>query len=140
MKRNLASIIQEKEHIRMQLLLPIQAITAYHNDMSVYPSGTIAVIFIAQRTGQDDAGYAVAAEAMVRLATQQPGYAGMDSVRDAAGSGITVSYWKNSEAAIAWRDNAEHSAIRDQGRGKWYSDYSLHVAAITRSYDWERLE
>lgn len=108
--------------------------------MSTYPAGTIAVIFVAQRTGADDAGYAEAAEAMGQLARDQPGYVAIDSVRDQGGLGITVSYWADEAAAKAWRDHPEHAAIRDTGRDRWYSDYSLHVAAITRSYDWKKLE
>ena len=39
-------------------------------------------------------------------------------------------------AAKAWRDQPEHTAIRDAGRDRWYSWYDLHVASVTRSYDW----
>lgn len=104
--------------------------------MATYPSGTIAVIFVAQRTDADDVGYGEAAQAMGALAAQQPGYLGVDSVRDAGGLGITVSYWADEAAAAAWRANEEHAAIRDIGRGRWYTHYDLHVAAVTRSYDW----
>jgi hypothetical protein len=36
-----------------------------------------------------------AADRMAELASEQPGYLGVDSVRDANGVGITVSYWTN---------------------------------------------
>lgn len=106
--------------------------------MATYPSGTIAVIFVAQVTGDDESGYREAAMAMVALAEQQPGYRGIDSVRDQSGLGITVSYWTDETTAIAWRENADHAAIRDAGRDRWYSCYSLHVAEIGRSYDWSK--
>ena len=106
--------------------------------MATYPSGTIAVIFAAQLTGVDGEGYGKAAMEMVALAQKQRGYAGIDSVRDATGLGITISYWTDEAAAIAWRKNAEHAAIRDTGRERWYSHYSLHVAEIGRSYDWQK--
>ena len=48
-------------------------------------TGQIAVIFLSQRTDNDAAGYAEAAEAMDRLAATQPGYCGVDSVRGADG-------------------------------------------------------
>lgn len=104
--------------------------------MATLPSGTIAVIFVAQRTGADEAGYQAAAAAMDRLAASQEGYVGIDSVRDSDGLGITVSYWADEEAAIAWRNHPEHAQIRDAGRDRWYSHYSLHVAQVARSYDW----
>jgi heme-degrading monooxygenase HmoA len=99
---------------------------------------TIAVIFVSQRLPDQAAEYSAAASAMDALASAQPGYCGVDSVRDADGSGITVSYWADEAAATAWRNHPDHSEIREAGRGRWYRDYSVHVAAIERSYDWER--
>jgi heme-degrading monooxygenase HmoA len=106
--------------------------------MPTYANDTIAVIFVNQRTGTDEAGYQAAAAAMDALAKEQSGYRGIDSVRNADGAGITVSYWDDEDAAKAWRDNADHTAIREAGRDRWYASYSLHVAAITRSYDWAK--
>lgn len=106
--------------------------------MAMLPRGTISVIFVAQRTDADAVGYARAAATMESLAAQQKGYIAMDSVRGADGLGITVSYWENEASAKAWRDHPEHTAIRNSGRDLWYSDYSLHVAEVTRSYDWEK--
>jgi heme-degrading monooxygenase HmoA len=106
--------------------------------MTTHIPGTIAVIFIAQRTADDDAGYGAAAAQMDALAAQQPGYCGIDSVRGTNGLGITVSYWADDIAAKAWRDHPEHAAIREAGRDRWYSRYNLHVAAVTRSYDWTK--
>lgn len=96
------------------------------------------MIFVAQRTAADDAGYQMAAEAMDSLAASQKGYVGIDSVRGSDGLGITVSYWASEAAAKAWRDHPEHTAIRNAGRDRWYSHYSLHVADVSRSYDWQR--
>ena len=104
--------------------------------MSTHPAGTVAVIFINRRTADDPDGYGAAAAAMDALASQQPGYRGIDSVRGADGVGITVSYWADDATAKAWRDNPEHAAIRDRGRAHWYDWYNLHVAEVTRSYDW----
>ncbi len=94
------------------------------------------VIFAAQRTADDEAGYAAAAETMDRLAAQQPGYCGMISTRGANGFGITVSYWADDNAAKAWRDEPEHSRMREAGRDRWYESYTIDVAEITRGYEW----
>jgi heme-degrading monooxygenase HmoA len=106
--------------------------------MTTLPTGSISVIFVAQRTSDVDEGYLAAAAAMDALAAQQDGYLGIDSVRGNDGLGITVSYWADDAAAKAWRDQPEHAAIREQGRGLWYSSYSLHVASVERSYDWTK--
>ncbi|WP_447524949.1 antibiotic biosynthesis monooxygenase family protein [Parasphingorhabdus sp. NYA22] len=106
--------------------------------MQLHPNDSIAVIFCAQRTDTGEEDYQAAAAAMGALAAQQPGYLGEDHARSADGFGITVSYWRDDASARAWRDNPEHALIRDQGRDKWYSAYSLHVARVERGYDWQK--
>ena len=102
-------------------------------------TGQIAVIFISERTRDDDAGYAAAAEAMAALAAEQPGYRGVDAVRGADRIGVTVSYWADEASAVAWRHNEDHVRIREAGRRRWYHWYRLHVATIGRSHAWERM-
>lgn len=99
-------------------------------------TGQVAVIFTSVRTHEDDAGYRAATDAMERLAAEQPGYRGFVGVRDADGLGIAVSYWADQAAAIAWRDDADHTRIREAGRVRWYSSYELTVSTVTRDYAW----
>lgn len=98
--------------------------------------GAIAVIFVTQRTDADAAGYQAAAEAMMALVAVQPGYLGAESVRGGDGLGITVSYWADDASARAWRDHAEHAAVRALGRARWYAHYRLIVARVERAYQW----
>ncbi|NJS13347.1 MAG: antibiotic biosynthesis monooxygenase [Sphingopyxis sp.] len=100
------------------------------------PVGATAVIFLSQRSGEDDAGYAAAATAMEALAARQPGYVGFIAARGGDGIGIAVSYWADDAAARAWRDQPDHARIREQGRLRWYQSYSLAVATVARSYEW----
>jgi heme-degrading monooxygenase HmoA len=98
----------------------------------------VAVIFSSVQTA-DTAGYDEAAEQMDRLAAEQPGYLGIESVRDpATGAGITVSYWRTEEDAAAWKRVAEHAAVQRTGRERWYQRYRVAVATVTRSYGFER--
>ena len=106
--------------------------------MTRFPSATCAFFFVPDATGEHPEGYAAAADEMVALAAAQPGYRGIDSTRGADGIGITVSYWADEAAAVAWRRHARHGEIREAGRGRWYRWYSLHVAEVGRSYDWEK--
>jgi heme-degrading monooxygenase HmoA len=92
-----------------------------------------AVIFTAQRT-QGDRGYGRTAERMVELAAQQPGYLGIESVRDGNGFGITVSYWESVAAIAAWRANAEHRLAQESGKSTWYEHYELRIAKVERAY------
>ena len=93
-----------------------------------------AVIFSSLRNGEDEAGYAAAAERMMELAAQQPGYLGVESVRGPDGFGITVSYWESEAAIGAWKYQAEHATTRAHGRKHWYEYYELRVAKVARAY------
>jgi len=92
-----------------------------------------AVIFANQRT-PGDAGYEAMASAMAELALGQPGCLGLESTRDAAGFGITVSYWLDEASIRAWRDNAEHAVARARGRSTWYEHFELRIARVERAY------
>ncbi|MBK7612984.1 MAG: antibiotic biosynthesis monooxygenase [Burkholderiales bacterium] len=94
-----------------------------------------AVIFSNQRT-EVDAGYGDMAARMVALAAQQPGYLGVDSVRNTEGSGITVSYWRTLDDIAAWRRNTEHAEARNAGRAQWYRDFKVRIAKVEREYGW----
>jgi heme-degrading monooxygenase HmoA len=94
----------------------------------------VAVIFSNTRTPVDDAGYAATAERMEALAATQPGYLGLESVRDpATGEGITVSYWATEDDARAWGRQAEHLVAQRLGRERWYESYELRVATVHRA-------
>ncbi|KGN31291.1 hypothetical protein N802_04175 [Knoellia sinensis KCTC 19936] len=90
-----------------------------------------AVIFTSLRT-EGDHGYAVMSARMTELASQQPGFLGVESARE--GVGITVSYWRDDDAAAAWKQVAEHLIAQERGRAVWYDDYVVRVATVTRAY------
>lgn len=90
-----------------------------------------AVIFTSLRTDGDN-GYAVMARRMVELASQQPGFLGVEAAREELG--ITVSYWVDDAAAAAWKTVAEHLVAQARGRDAWYADYHVRIATVTRSY------
>src|SRR5687768_17129727 len=94
-----------------------------------------AVIFTSLRTA-GDGGYGEMAEKMVALATQQPGFLGVESVRD--GLGITVSYWDSLEDIAAWKRHLEHQVAQGRGRSNWYSAYRLRVCKVERDFAFQR--
>jgi heme-degrading monooxygenase HmoA len=91
-----------------------------------------AVIFTSQRTAVDD-GYDAMGDRMVQLASQQPGFLGVESVRDSNGIGITVSYWSSLDAIASWRAHAEHRVAQASGRRKWYGQFEVRVARVERA-------
>ena len=91
-----------------------------------------AVIFSSLRS-DGDLGYGQAALRMLELAREQPGVLGVESARE-DGLGITVSYWRSEAAILAWKQNAEHTQVREQGRASWYSAFHTRVCKVERAY------
>ncbi|TYP74541.1 heme-degrading monooxygenase HmoA [Paenibacillus methanolicus] len=92
-----------------------------------------AVIFSSQRT-EGDNGYGRMADRMEQLAAEQPGFLGVESVRDAAGSGITISYWDSLEAIRNWKENPLHQTAQEKGKQDWYHNYNVKICKVERAY------
>lgn len=73
------------------------------------------------------------AERMERLAAKQPGFLGMETVRGEDGFGITVSYWRNSEVIVQWKQHTEQVVARRFGNQSFYEAYSVRVARVERA-------
>jgi heme-degrading monooxygenase HmoA len=91
-----------------------------------------AVIFTSTRTPGDN-GYTEMLQRMERMAAEQPGYLGIESVKDGP-AGITVSYWRDESDAAAWKQVAEHFVAQRRGRQVWYDDYRVRIATVGRDY------
>ena len=88
------------------------------------------VLFTSQRTPGDDEGYAAMAQRMLELAAEQPGYLGVESVRDEQGLGITASYWANRESIHVWGNQTEHQLAQQLGKQKWYEYFRLRIGKV----------
>jgi len=97
-------------------------------------SGGYAVIFTSLRSEGEDEAYTGIARPMLSLTSQQPGCLGVESVRDAEGKGITVSYWKDRAAVEAWKHHADHAEARAQGRARWYQSFTVRICRIEKEY------
>ncbi|MDQ0062651.1 antibiotic biosynthesis monooxygenase family protein [Paenibacillus harenae] len=98
------------------------------------PDGSYyAVIFTSKRTGGDQ-GYGHMADRMEELAGKQPGFIGIESARDAAGVGITVSYWESLEPIGNWKNNEAHRVAQDKGKQFWYDNYTVRICKVEKEY------
>ena len=107
-----------------------------------WPTEYYAVIFTTQRTNAEMAMYGLTSERMIELAQQQPGFLGLESVREENGLGITVTYWRSRDAIAAWEEHAEHRVAQALGRKEFYSWFQLRIAKVTeeQSFGLENLE
>ena len=95
------------------------------------------VVFVSQRT-EGDNGYGAMAERMVASVEKFSGYLGAQSVRDASGLGITVSYWQSLDDIARWKADAEHQQAQRLGKEQWYEHFRLTVARIEKDMRWNR--
>ena len=90
-----------------------------------------AVIFTSTLK-EDHHGYSEMADKMEELAKTQPGYLGFESARSEIG--ISISYWKDLESIRLWKENSEHLFAQEQGKNKWYDEYSIRISRVERDY------
>jgi heme-degrading monooxygenase HmoA len=96
----------------------------------------IAVIFISQLKEGDElrTRYGKLARKISELAMQQPGYIHEESSRSPDGFGVSVSYWKDTESALAWKANPTHEAAQRAGKEQFYEWYQVRIANVSREY------
>lgn len=78
--------------------------------------------------------YGEMAERMETLSAKQPGFLGIQSVREDSGLGITVSYWKNIDDIAKWKSNIEHKDAQNKGKSEWYLGYEVRICKVEREY------
>lgn len=89
-----------------------------------------AVIFTSVRQDGDN-GYGEAANNMLQLASQQPGFLGFETARQDIG--ISVSYWSTLEAIQAWKENLAHRQAQNRAKD-WYKTFRVRVCRVEREY------
>jgi heme-degrading monooxygenase HmoA len=52
----------------------------------------------------------------------------------APGKILSLSFWRDEAAVIAWRRHEEHRAAQRAGRAGIFRNYRLRVAAVVRDY------
>jgi len=80
-----------------------------------------------------DAEYSVAAARMRELALGQFGCIAFHSLTEGINE-VSLSYWPSEESIRAWRSHPEHVLAQQAGRERWYKEYSVQVAEISREY------
>ena len=96
----------------------------------------VVVIFSSTRTLEDDAGYTIMAKLMETLAAEQDGFLSVHTVRDPeTRQAFTVSYWRDEKSARAWKLVQQHSIAQELGQLRWYTEYSVVIASVIRSYE-----
>lgn len=92
------------------------------------------VVIFTSRLKQDSSSYDKTAKRMEDLAAEQPGFLGIESLRNDEGFGITISYWKSLEDVARWKAQSEHLEAQASGKKDWYSQYTVRICKVERQY------
>ncbi|NIA67548.1 antibiotic biosynthesis monooxygenase [Pelagibius litoralis] len=47
---------------------------------------------------------------------------------------LSLSFWRDEEALIRWREQEDHQAAQGRGRYEIFQDYRLRIASVVRDY------
>jgi heme-degrading monooxygenase HmoA len=95
-----------------------------------------AVIFKTKRQLPMPSEYSALSQKLVELVKALPSFLilSIESVADANGNGISVSYWESLDSIRAWKENQTHLYAQDKGKSEWYMDYSVEICEVISSY------
>ena len=91
-----------------------------------------AVIFTSQKKDNTE-GYEATANKMFDMIEDQEGFLGLEHA--GGDSSINISYWKDVQSIMAWRQNQDHKAAQEQGKAEWYAGYKVRICQVQRDYD-----
>jgi heme-degrading monooxygenase HmoA len=90
-----------------------------------------AVIFSSTKSN-DLEGYAEMDELTMKLASQQHGYLGYESLANENKS-IFISYWDSLESIQLWRNHSVHKMAKSNAQ-KWYKRYLSQICLVQSSH------
>ena len=93
-----------------------------------------AVIFKTLRSLPMPAEYHEMSAKLVELARARDGFLRIETVADANGNGVSVSYWRSLEAIKEWKADLTHLEAQARGKNEWYLDYEVQICEVLRSY------
>jgi heme-degrading monooxygenase HmoA len=96
----------------------------------------IAVIFeVAPSPGRRQAYLDIAAELKPRL-DEIDGFLSIERFESLSTPGriLSLSFWRDEAAVMAWRELDAHRRAQAAGRGGVFADYRLRVASVIRDY------
>jgi heme-degrading monooxygenase HmoA len=99
----------------------------------------IAVLFeLEPAPGQQDSYFALAAQLFPEL-QHVDGFVSIERFESLSvpGKFLSLSFWRDEEAVLAWRNNSPHRAAQKAGRKDILQTYRLRVASVLRDYDKE---
>ena len=96
----------------------------------------IVVLFEAVLAEHQQTAYLDAAAALRPLLERIEGFVSIERFESLSQPGrlLSLSYWHNEAAVVAWRNVEAHRCTQAQGRSTMFTDYRIRVACVFRDY------
>lgn len=96
----------------------------------------IVVIFEVVLKAGKTQNYLDAAATLRPLLEQIDGFISIERFQSLSESGklLALSYWRDEEAVLVWRNLEKHRSVQNLGRNHLFEDYRLCVATVVRDY------
>lgn len=96
----------------------------------------IAVIFEVELREGRSGDYLSLAESLRPHLEQIDGFMSIERFRSLSQPGrlVSLSYWRDEEAVIKWRNMEVHRQAQEAGRTQLFAGYRIRVAEVAREY------
>lgn len=75
-----------------------------------------------------------------REVESMPGFCKFENWVDSEGYSVSLSYWETLDNLEAWKMFPKHQEAKKKGKWNWYSEYSVEVCQIVKSYSGKSAE
>lgn len=96
----------------------------------------IAVIFEVEPHAERKSAYLDIAASLKPHLEQIDGFISVERFESLTTPGkmLSLSFWRDEEAVLAWRNTLDHRKAQKAGRGGIFNGYRLRVASVLRDY------
>jgi heme-degrading monooxygenase HmoA len=91
------------------------------------------VVFRSRLRPEAEPDYERRAAEIYALGIDMPGFIAIKSFTADDGERVSIVEFDTAEHLAAWRDHAEHRVAQQQGRDRFYSEYSIQVCKVERT-------
>src|SRR5262245_2126265 len=98
-----------------------------------FAPGQIVTVFRSRLRDDAGPGYAERADEMARLVQTMPGLVDVKHFVADDGERVTLATFRDGEAQAAWRAHPDHRVAQQEGRDRWYAEYSIQVCETVRT-------
>ncbi len=98
----------------------------------------IVVVFRSRLNPGVEAEYGPRASEILELAKRQPGFVSFQGFSSDDGERVAIVEFETIEHVEAWAQHAEHRVAQQQGRDRFYAEYSLQICEPIRNSTFQR--